>query len=145
MNRESEPQLAMSCEVIIVDDHPLYRAALKGAVSAACSAGTFHEADSVASMFDTLECHPNPDLLLLDLNLPRKDGREVLREMKDDESLRRIPVVVLTTSLYPQDVTNAYNLNANSYIAKPVDLDQFIEVIKSVYHFWRHVARLPKD
>ncbi len=86
---------------------------------------------------------PRPDLILLDLNLPRKDGREVLAEIKADVDLRRIPVVVLTTSAAEEDVVRAYNLNANCYISKPVDLEQFIEVIKSIDDFWLTVVRLP--
>ena len=86
---------------------------------------------------------PVPDIILLDLNLPRKDGREVLEEIKGDRLLRRIPVVVLTTSESDQDILNAYDLHANSYIAKPVDLDRFIKVIKSIEGFWLSVVKLP--
>ena len=84
-----------------------------------------------------------PDLILLDLNLPKKDGREVLKELKTDGNLKRIPVVVLTTSKAPEDVLQAYGLNANCYIAKPIDLEQFIEVVRSIEHFWLSVATLP--
>jgi CheY-like chemotaxis protein len=77
-----------------------------------------------------------PDLIFLDLNLPRKDGREVLAEIKGDAELRRIPVVVLTTSRADRDIITAYDLNANCYIVKPSDLDQFFEVIRSTEHFW---------
>jgi CheY-like chemotaxis protein len=86
---------------------------------------------------------PRPDLILLDLNLPRKDGREVLADIKADESLRRIPVVVLTTSKAEEDILRTYDLHANCYITKPVDLEQFIEVIKSIDDFWLTVVRLP--
>jgi CheY-like chemotaxis protein len=86
---------------------------------------------------------PCPDLLLLDLNLPRKDGREVLAEMKSDPVLRRIPVVVLTTSQAEQDVLRSYDLHANCYITKPVDLDQFVAVVKSVEEFWFMIVKLP--
>ena len=86
---------------------------------------------------------PRPDLILLDLNLPRKDGREVLADIKADEQLRRIPVVVLTTSKAEEDILKTYDLHANCYITKPVDLDQFIEVIKSIDDFWLTVVRLP--
>jgi CheY-like chemotaxis protein len=84
-----------------------------------------------------------PDLILLDLNLPRKDGREVLAEIKEDPSLRRIPVVVLTTSKAEEDILRTYDLHANCYIAKPVDLDQFISVVRSIDDFWLSVVRLP--
>jgi CheY-like chemotaxis protein len=86
---------------------------------------------------------PRPDLVLLDLNLPRKDGREVLAEMKADPDLRRIPVVILTTSKAEEDIVRTYDLHANCYITKPVDLDQFITVVKSIESFWFSVVSLP--
>lgn len=88
---------------------------------------------------------PRPDVILLDLNLPRKDGREVLAEIKDDERLRRIPVVVMTTSSAEQDILGAYNLHANCYVTKPVDFDQFIEVVRSIQDFWFTIVRLPEQ
>lgn len=84
-----------------------------------------------------------PDLILLDLNLPRKDGREVLAEVKKDPELRRIPVVVLTTSEAEADVLEAYDQHASSYIVKPVDFDQFLDVVRSFEDFWLTVVRLP--
>jgi chemotaxis family two-component system response regulator Rcp1 len=87
---------------------------------------------------------PRPDLILLDLNLPRRDGREVLAEIKADPDLRRIPVIVLTTSDAPQDITAAYNQHVNAYIKKPVDLEQFIHAIRSIEEFWLVVVRLPQ-
>jgi CheY-like chemotaxis protein len=84
-----------------------------------------------------------PDLILLDLNLPKKDGREVLAEIKTDEQLRRIPVVVLTTSNAEQDILKTYDLHANCYITKPVDLDQFSTVVKAIKEFWFTIVRLP--
>ncbi len=86
-----------------------------------------------------------PDLILLDLNLPRKDGREVLADIKDTEDLKRIPVVVLTTSKAEEDIVRTYNLHANCYITKPVDLEQFIQVVKSIDDFWLTVVRLPTE
>ena len=86
---------------------------------------------------------PHPDLILLDLNLPKKDGREVLAEIKADDDLRTIPVVVLTTSENESDVFTMYNLHANCFITKPVDLDRFIDVVRSVEEFWLTVVRLP--
>lgn len=85
---------------------------------------------------------PRPDLVLLDLNMPRKDGRDVLREMKEDPDLRRIPVVVLTTSEAEQDVLDAYDYRANAYIVKPVDFEQFFRT-RSLEDFWLTVVRLP--
>ena len=86
-----------------------------------------------------------PDLILLDLNLPRKDGRELLAEIKSDERFRRIPVVVLTTSQSEDDILKAYQLNANCYISKPVDLDHFMKVIKSIEDFWLTIVKLPSE
>jgi len=86
---------------------------------------------------------PRPDLVLLDLNLPRKDGRQVLAEMKEDPELRRIPVVVLTTSQAGQDILRSYDLHANCYITKPVDLDRFISVVRSIEEYWCSVVTLP--
>ncbi len=88
---------------------------------------------------------PRPDLILLDLNLPRKDGREVLAEIKADQELRRIPVVVLTTSQSEEDISRAYDLNANCYVAKPVDLDNFIKVVRIIEEFWLTIVKLPPD
>jgi two-component system, chemotaxis family, response regulator Rcp1 len=88
---------------------------------------------------------PRPDLILLDLNLPRKDGRQVLKEIKSDDSLKRIPVVVLTTSKNEEDVLRAYDLHANCYITKPVDFNRFMEVVKSIENFWLTVVRLPDE
>ena len=84
-----------------------------------------------------------PDLVLLDLNLPGKDGREVLREMKADAHLRRIPVVILTTSSAENDVLKSYDLHANCYIVKPVDLPQFVEVVRGIENFWFSIVKLP--
>ena len=85
---------------------------------------------------------PRPDLILLDLHMPRKNGREVLAEVKQDADLRRIPVVVMTSSDDEKDIMAAYNLYVNCYITKPVDLDQFLAVIKSIEHFWFSVVKL---
>lgn len=84
-----------------------------------------------------------PDLILLDLNLPRKDGREVLAEIKSDDELKRIPIVVLTISKAEEDILKTYSLHANCYITKPVDLDQFIKVVASIEDFWLSVVKLP--
>jgi two-component system, chemotaxis family, response regulator Rcp1 len=86
---------------------------------------------------------PLPDLILLDLNLPKKGGREVLAEIKEDPELRRIPVVILTVSKAEEDVLKSYNLHANCYITKPVNLDQFLEVVQSIEDFWLTVVMLP--
>jgi len=88
---------------------------------------------------------PHPDLILLDLNLPKKDGRQVLAEIKVDQNLKRIPVVILTTSKSEEDILKTYDLHANCYITKPVDLEQFITVVRSVQHFWFSVVKLPRE
>lgn len=88
---------------------------------------------------------PRPDVILLDLNLPRKDGREVLEEVKADPALRAIPVVILTSSDAERDIVQAYALHANCYITKPVDLDQFITVVKSIEDFWFTIVKLPPE
>ena len=86
---------------------------------------------------------PRPDIILLDLNLPKKDGREVLQEIKSDPALKQIPVVVLTTSKAEEDVVRSYNLHANCYVTKPVDLENFITAVQSIDRFWLTVATLP--
>lgn len=86
---------------------------------------------------------PRPDLILLDLNLPKKDGRQVLAEIKSDEGLKRIPVVILTTSQAEEDVLKTYNLHANCYITKPIDLNQFLRVVRSIEDFWLSIVVLP--
>ena len=88
---------------------------------------------------------PRPDIILLDLNLPKKDGREVLQDIKSDKLLKRIPVVVLTTSEADQDILKVYDLHANCYITKPVDLEQFIRVVRSIENFWLSIVKLPRS
>jgi len=87
---------------------------------------------------------PRPDLILLDLNMPKKDGREVLAEIKTEEDLRRIPVVILTISKAEEDILKSYDLHANCYITKPVDLEQFIKVVKAIEDFWLTIVKLPR-
>ncbi|MFB3893919.1 MAG: response regulator [Phycisphaerae bacterium] len=138
-------------DILLVDDSPgdvrLTREALK---EAKVHNRLFVVTDGVEAMDFLLKkgkygSSPRPDLILLDLNLPRKDGREVLAEVKADENLRRIPVVVLTTSRAEEDVFKAYNLHANCYISKPVDFDRFMEVVKSIEDFWLTVVKLPEN
>lgn len=87
---------------------------------------------------------PRPDLILLDLNLPKKSGREVLGEIKADDELKRIPVIVMTTSKAAQDIHRVYDLNANCYITKPVELDEFLKVVRSIEDFWLTIVTLPQ-
>ena len=88
---------------------------------------------------------PHPDLVLLDLNLPRKDGREVLAEIKEDSKLKLVPVVVMTTSEAERDLVKSYDLHANAYVVKPIDLERFIEVVQSIEVFWFTIVKLPPN
>lgn len=136
-------------EILLVEDNPgdvrLTREALAEAkVSnnlAVASDGV--EALAYLRREAPFEQASRPDLVLLDLNLPRKDGREVLAEIKADPELRRLPVVVLTTSTAEQDILESYNLYANCYITKPVDLDHFLAIVTSIEDFWLTIVKLP--
>ena len=86
---------------------------------------------------------PRPDIILLDLNLPKKDGREVLKEVKENNNLKNIPIVILTTSEAEKDILRAYELHANAYVTKPLDFDQFINVVESIANFWLEIVMLP--
>ncbi len=88
---------------------------------------------------------PRPDLILLDLNLPRKDGREVLGEVKADPELKQIPVIVLTVSTAEEDILKSYNLNANCYVSKPLELERFLAVVRSIQNFWLTIVTLPSE
>lgn len=94
---------------------------------------------------DSLNTAPRPDLILLDLNLPKIDGRELLSEIKDSDDLKSIPVVILTTSTAEEDIIETYKNHANSYITKPVDLDHFIRVVESIKDFWLSIVKLPRS
>lgn len=138
-------------QVLMVEDNPddvlLTREALKDA-KVHCN---LHVVEDGVQALEFLKKRgefadsPRPDIILLDLNLPRKDGREVLADIKSDETLRMIPVVVLTTSESPDDIARAYNSHVNCYITKPVDFDQFIKVVRSIEDFWFTVVKLPRE
>ena len=138
-------------EILLVEDNPgdvrLTQEALKeGKVRNRLSvAGNGEQALAFLRRQGQFASAPRPDVILLDLNLPRRDGREVLAEIKADPDLMRIPVVILTTSQAEQDILETYNLHANCYIAKPVDLDRFIEVVKAIEDFWLTIVKLPPD
>jgi two-component system, chemotaxis family, response regulator Rcp1 len=109
----------------------------------------FHARDGVEAMDYLLKAGefqhmPTPDLIILDLNLPRKDGREVLKDIKSNPQLRHIPVVIMTISQAEEDVLKSYKLHANCFVTKPIDLNQFIKVIKSIEEFWFTIVRLPQ-
>lgn len=136
-------------EILLVEDNPGDVRLTREALKEAKVGNNLHVVeDGVAALqFLRRESEftdvPRPDLILLDLNLPKKDGREVLEEIKADDSLKRIPVVVLTTSHAEEDIVRSYNLHANCYVTKPVDLDQFIRIVKSIEDFWLTIVRLP--
>jgi chemotaxis family two-component system response regulator Rcp1 len=141
--------LGAPIEVLLVEDSPgdvrLTREALKDAkvhISLHVAADGI-EAMAFLDRTGTNVDAPRPDLILLDLNLPRKDGREVLKEIKENPALRSIPVVILTTSSSEADVLQSYDLHANCYISKPVDLNGFLKVVQSIDNFWLSVVRLP--
>lgn len=143
------PYLGRPIEILLVEDSPSDTDLTMVAMAAAkvCNRLSVVEDGVQAMEFLRRENDyaqaPRPDLILLDLNLPRKDGREVLAEIKADEKLKSIPVVVLTTSQAEQDVLHAYALQASCYVTKPVDFRQFMEVVKAVEGFWLTVVKLP--
>ena len=135
-------------EILLVEDNPgdvrLTREALKD--SAAINLHVVQDGEKALAFLRQVGQYaeaPRPDLILLDLNLPRKNGREVLAEIKEDPSLKRIPIVILTTSQAEEDVLRMYDLHANCYVTKPVDLDQFIKVVQTIEEFWLTIVKLP--
>ena len=136
-------------EILMVEDNPgdvrLTREALKGGKVL----NEIHVVTDGVAALNFLrrkapyEDKPRPDLVLLDLNLPKKDGREVLSEMKSDPDLKVIPVVILTTSQAEEDVIRAYNLNCNCYVTKPVDFEQFTRIVQAIEQFWLTIVTLP--
>lgn len=140
---------AMTVDILLVEDNPgdvrLTREALKDAkvLNEVYVAKDGVEAMDFLNKKGPFKEAPTPDLILLDLNLPRKDGREVLAEIKKDQKLMRIPVVILTTSKADEDIIRTYNLHANAYITKPVDLNRFIEIIHALEEFWFTIVKLP--
>jgi CheY-like chemotaxis protein len=136
-------------EILLVEDNPgdvrLTREALKEAKvrNNLSVAGDGVEAMAFLRREGIYSTAPRPDIVLLDLNLPRKDGRQVLAETKADADLRRIPVVILTTSKAEEDILKTYDLHANCFITKPVDFEQFIKVVQSIESFWLTIVRLP--
>jgi CheY-like chemotaxis protein len=144
-------ELVKPVDILLVEDNPgdvdLAREALEGskmknrlhAVQDGIEAMAFlNKTGAYAQM-------PRPDLILLDLNLPRMDGREVLHEIKSDDDFKSIPVVILTTSKDEEDVLRSYNLHANCYITKPIDLGQFLKVVRSIEDFWLSIVVLPPN
>ena len=143
------PQRNRPVEILLVEDSPSDTELTIEALQAGdIPCNLSHVEDGVEAMEflnrkNSYAGAPRPDLILLDLNLPRKDGREVLAVLKLDPDLRTIPVVVLTTSKDDKDISQAYQLQANCYIAKPVDFEQFVSALRAIEHFWLEVAALP--
>lgn len=140
---------ARPVEILLVEDNPGDVRLTQEALKDAKVANTMHVVDDGVAALDFLRQRPpyegatRPDLILLDLNLPRKNGQEVLEEIKQDDKLKRIPVVILTTSTLDEDVQSAYGMHANCYITKPVDFGQFIKVVRAIEEFWLTVVTLP--
>lgn len=141
--------LGKSIEILLVEDNPGDVRLTQEAFKEAKVKNKLHvvqdgeEAIAFLHKEEKYKDAPKPDIILLDLNLPKKDGREVLAEIKEDPDLRRIPVVILTTSKAEEDIIKTYSLHANCYITKPVDLDEFLKVIKSIENFWLVFVKLP--
>ena len=146
----SVPEHVESIEVLLVEDDPGDVVLIQEAFEDNKVRNRLHcVSDGVDALRflrrqDEFADAPRPDLILLDLNLPRKDGREVLEEVKNDPSLRSIPIVVLTTSQAEEDILRSYDLYANAYVAKPVDFERFIEVIRQIDDFFVSVVKLPQ-
>lgn len=138
-------------EMLLVEDSPADVLITREALSQAKVRNHMHVAeDGVEAMAYLHRIEPythavRPDLIVLDLNLPRKNGREVLAEIKGDPDLASIPVVVLTTSKADEDVVRAYNLHANCYVVKPLDFASFVDVVRSIEHFWLSIVTLPPE
>jgi CheY-like chemotaxis protein len=138
-------------EILLVEDNPGDERLTREALKEGKVYSNLHWVKDGVEAMEFLRRHgkhagaPRPDIILLDLNLPKKDGREVLQDIKNDNELKRIPVVVLTTSKAEEDVLRTYNLHANCYVTKPVDLEKFIVVVKSIDVFWLTVVTLPPN
>ena len=138
-------------EILLVEDNPGDERLTREALKEGKVYSNLHWVKDGVEALDFLNrrgkygAAPRPDIILLDLNLPKKDGREVLQEIKNTDHLKRIPVVVLSTSQAEEDVLRSYNLHANCYVTKPVDLEKFIVVVKSIDVFWLTVVTLPPN
>ena len=137
-------------EILLVEDSPADVLIAREALSDSKILNTLHVAEDGMEAMDFLyqrgkfASAPRPDLILLDLNLPRKNGREVLAEIKADDALKYIPVVVMTTSNAEEDVLRSYNLHANCYVVKPIEFENFVRAVKSIENFWFSVVTLPR-
>jgi len=140
---------ARPIEILLVEDNPAdARLTLEALKDSRVSNKLHHVKDGVDALSflhrqPPYQGAPLPDMIFLDLNLPRKDGRELLEDIKKDPALRRIPVVILTTSEAEQDILKSYDLHANCYLTKPVDLDKFMSIVKTIEEFWLNIVKLP--
>lgn len=136
-------------DILIVEDNPGDARLIKEVINGNKIQCQLHlvkdgvEAMNFLNRKEEFSGSPRPDLIFLDLNLPKKDGREVLAEIKTDDNLKQIPVVVMTTSQAEEDILKSYSLHANCYVTKPLDLDQFVNVVKSIEDFWFSLVKLP--
>ena len=146
---ETDKSLVHPIEILLVEDNPGDAWLAKEALKDSKLMNTLNIAEDGVEAMNFLHQTgkyskmPRPDLIILDLNLPKKDGREVLAEIKTDDDLKRIPVVILTISKAEEDILKSYNLHANCFITKPLDLDQFMKVVKSIEDFWLTIVKLP--
>ena len=136
-------------EILLVEDSPSDAILAQRAIEASSfKGGVRHARDGVEALAmlrregEFADC-PRPALILLDLNMPRKDGRQVLQELREDDDLRSIPVIMLTTSADERDIADSYHLGSNSYIVKPVELQQFYDIVEQTQLYWFHTCRLP--
>jgi two-component system, chemotaxis family, response regulator Rcp1 len=145
----SEKPLSDCAEILLVEDSPVDVLLTREAFKHCKLRNNLHVVSDGVEAMDFIRCRgqyakaPRPDIILLDLNLPKKDGREVLAELKEDPELRTIPVVVLTTSEAEQDILRSYKLHCNCYITKPVDMKQFIKIVQTLEDFWFSIVKLP--
>ena len=148
MNDINKPRMV---EILLVEDSPGDAELAKEALEESKLKNNLHIAIDGEEAIDFLfkkgkyKDAIRPDLIILDLNLPKKDGREVLKEIKEDDKLKRIPVVILTTSRAEEDILKTYDLHANCYITKPLDLEKFMDVVKAIENFWMSIVVLPND
>jgi len=146
MNNESKNCI----DVLLVEDNPADVILMQEALYDAACCNRLHvvndgeEAMAFLRRQGAYAAAPRPDIILLDLNLPKKDGREVLKEIKEDDSLMHIPVIIISTSQSQEEIMNSYRLHANCFISKPVDLNRFFEMVRAIDSFWFSVASLPQ-
>ncbi|MDZ7721722.1 MAG: response regulator [candidate division KSB1 bacterium] len=147
----SDGDFAKCIEILLIEDNPGDVGLTEAALEENKMRNQLHVAkdgeEAMQFLFkqDKFSDAPRPDLIILDLNMPKKDGRDVLKEIKTNPDLKKIPVVILTSSKAEKDIIKSYNLHANCYIKKPLDFEQFIQVVQSIEHFWMSIVVLPES